>query len=293
METIAAALAAHLATKQTTIATAIRMVRPDAAIYGFTSHDVSVTIDGVFYDAVPGFDPSTIVNATGAAAGTAELTALHDEEVFTTVEILEGRWKNAAYETFRYNWASPADGIFNRQCGTLGEVTIKQNTVVVELRGLRQYFQQYVGSASSKNCRYRLGSTDKNNGGLCMVDLSAGYTTGTYTLDIVASNQDFTATALSGGLPDDFFGEGILHWLTGNNAGLEVKLRNSFATGRFYTDMPMLSNVEIGDTFYAIAGCRKRPDEDCNIKFSNIINFGGERHRPDIDALTKPPPSSV
>lgn len=41
--------------------------------------------------------------------------------------------------------------------GVMGEVTIKRNEVVVELRDLRQYLQQPLGSITSKTCRYRFG----------------------------------------------------------------------------------------------------------------------------------------
>jgi len=38
-----------------------------------------------------------------------------------------------------------------------------------------------------------------------------------------------------------------------------------------------------------VAGCRKRLDEDCRLKFDNVLNFQGEPHRPTVDAITETP----
>lgn len=287
MKTIPAALAAHYATRETTIATALKITRADAAVYGFTSHDVDAVIDGVTYSANPGLDASQIVTAAGGQVGNLELRTLHDGTTFTTAEILGGLWRNADFLIFRYNWASLSDGIDTLLAGTLGEVEIKQNMLVVELRDLRQYLQQPVGSASSKTCRYRLGSTDKNAGGLCLKDVSGAPFTVTGTLTSVTSNQVFRDSARAEAA--DYFGEGILTWTGGDNDGLSAKVRDYAANGTFTLALPMLVTVQVGDTYSVVAGCRKRLAEDCIAKFANVLNFGGEPHRPWLDDLTQSP----
>src|SRR3990167_2813415 len=192
MKDFAAALDAHYALDATTLATALKVTRTDGTVYGFTDHDSDSVVSGVTYSADPGLAVSDIVIAANAAVGNLELSTLHDGTVFTTADVLGGVWRNAAFEIFRYNWASPADGVDTLLAGTIGEVEIRQNMVVAELRDLRQYFQQPIGAVSSKLCRYRLGSTDENAGGLCMVvlDGSPGYvSTGSVTQR--TSNQVF------------------------------------------------------------------------------------------------------
>ncbi len=47
-----------------------------------------------------------------------------------------------------------------------------------------------------------------------------------------------------------------------------------------------MEDIQVGDTFDVIAGCRKRLTEDCKVKFNNVLNFQGEPHLPGIDRLT-------
>lgn len=291
MKTLPAALAAHVATRATSLATALKITRTDGQVYGFTSHDRDALISGVTYSANPGLDVSDIVIAANLAVGNLELTTLHDGTVFSTAEILGGVWRNAAFVIFRYNWASLGDGIDTLLTGTLGELQLKQNSVVAELRDLRQYLQQAVGSASSKTCRYRLGSTDKNNGGLCLKVINVAPFTMPFTVTGVTSSQVFRDSARTEAA--DWFGAGEILWLTGNNAGISAKVKTYAADGTFTLVLPMLSAVQIGDTGTAIAGCRKRLEEDCRDKFNIVVNFGGEPHRQGIDSITESPAANV
>lgn len=283
MKNLPAALAAHIATRNTTLAVAIRITRTDGEVFAFTSHDIDDTISSVLYSSSPGLSVSDIVIAANAAVGNLELTTLHDGTVFTTAAVLGGVWRNAAFTIFRYNWASISDGIDTLLSGTIGEVELKKDMVVAELRDLRQYLQQPVGSVSSKTCRYRLGSTDKNDGGLCMKDLTAFTVTGTLTG--VTSNQVFRDSSRAEAA--DYFAEGEITFTSGANDGISAKIKSYDADGTFTLSLPLLATVAIGNTYSAIAGCRKRLEEDCRDKFDNVLNFGGEPHRKGLNDLTQ------
>lgn len=287
MKVLPAALATHIATRSMRLATALKITRTDGQIFGFTSHDVDATISGVLYKANPGLAPTDIVIAANLSVGNLELRTLHDGTIFTTAAVLGGLWRNAAFTIFRYRWDSLSDGIDTLMAGTLGEAEIRKNEIVVELRDLRQYLQQAVGSASSKNCRYRLGSTDKNNGGLCRKDISAAPFTMPFTVTSVTSTQVFRDSARAEA--DDYFGDGEIEWLTGNNTGIRSKVKTYAANGTFTLALPMRGSIQVGDTGTAIVGCRKRLDEDCIVKFDNVINFGGEPHRQGINSVTSAP----
>lgn len=278
MKTLPAGLAAHVATRDLTMATALKITRADAQVFGFTTHDVNDVVGGVTYNANPGLEVTDIVIAANAAVGNLELTTLHDGTVFTTAEILGGVWRNAAFTIFRYNWASLAGGIDTLLVGTLGEVSLRQNTVVAELRDLRQYLQQALGDASSKTCRARLGDAR------CAKDLTAFTYTGTLTA--VTSKQVFRDA--SRGEAVNWFDEGEITWTGGANDGLSAKVKSYAANGTFTLALPMFGAVAIGDTYSAVAGCRKRLEEDCRDKFSNVLNFVGEPHRKGVNNLTAP-----
>lgn len=275
---------------------AMRITRTDGEVLGFTDQQVDAPIGGVTYDASQGLDVSGIVIAANAAVGNLELTTFHDETLFTTAEILGGVWENAAFLIFKYDTTNLASAVEPVLAGTLGNVRIRKNTVVAELHDLRRYLQQAVGIVSSKTCRYRLGSSDANNGGLCMINLdgSPSYRVN-ITLTAVTNNGVFRASALA--VADDWFGEGEIEWLTGNNAGLRAKVksfeRGSPKVNEFTLALPMFSTVSVGDTAIATPGCRKRFAEDCVAKFGNGPNFGGEPFRKGVNNLTAPPTVDV
>ena len=283
MKTFDAPLEAHYATRETTLAYGMKVTRTDGVILAVTSHDINDPIDGITYLANPGLNITDIV----IAVGNLDLKTLHDQSVFTTVDIFNGVWTNAAFIIFRYNWASISDGIDALLTGTLGELEVKQTEVVSELRDIRQYMQQDLSVLSSKTCRARLGDSK------CRVVLGGSPPAFTYTGTItsVTSNQvfrDSSRTEIA-----TWFDEGEFFFNTGINAGVRMKVKSYEANGTFTLALPLFGTVAIGNTYTAIAGCRKRLEEDCLAKFNNVLNFQGEPHRRGINNLTSAPDVSV
>lgn len=274
--TLPAALADHYAGGTNHPADVLKIVRKDGAVYAFTSAvDDTPPIGGQVYSAANGLDISSIEIAAGLAVDNLELTTLDDGSTFSRVDVLSGRWRNAAFMIGRYNWAAPADGIEVRLVGTIGNVQLMRGHIVAELRGLQQALQQPIGSVTSKTCRARLGDS------MCTKSLTAFTFTGSVTS--VASNQAFTDSTKAQAA--DYFAEGILTWTSGPNSGLAVKVKG-FTGGAFTLSLPMISAIANGHTFSVVAGCQKRL-ADCSGKFNNVLNFQGEPHLPGIDALTK------
>ncbi len=295
MKDIPAALLAHYALGTTTVAHAIRIEREDEVIYRMTTHDrndvisgVSATVNGT-YLSDPGFVASAVSIAVGCDVGNLELKTLHDGTMFTMADLLGETWRNAAVLIFRYNYKSYSDGVDVVFTGTFGELELRRNMVVAEVHDLRRYLNHPVGDTSSKTCRYRLGSTDMNNGGKCMKDISSAPFTMPFTVTNVTSNQVFRDSARAEA--DDWFGQGEVIWLTGNNAGVHSKVKSytggGGSNGTFTLDKSVWLDIQVGDTGTAIVGCRKRRAEDCRDKFDNVENFGGEPDRKGTDSVTK------
>jgi uncharacterized phage protein (TIGR02218 family) len=282
VKTPPAGIAAQYASGTPTLAAALKIARTDNQVFGFTSADADALIGGVLYKASPGLDLTNVQTSAGLAVDNLELTTLDDGTLFTKADVLDGIWRNAAFTLFRYNWANLADGIDTLLTGTLGDGDLRRSTIVFELRGLQQYLQQPVGDVSSPTCRARLGDAR------CTKDLTAFRFTGTVT---AAGQQTFTASAMA--QATDYFTDGQIDWLTGANAGRSRRVKTHVSGGVFTLALPMLLTVAVGDTFRATAGCTKRPVEDCGAKFSNILNFQGEPHRPTLNDLTKPAEPSV
>lgn len=201
MRTIPIALANHQALPSTTMATAIRITRRDGEVYAFTGGSDDVTIDGVLYGTAQGLRVSSLETTSGLGVDNLELTTLNDGSVFTKFDIRAGVWKNAEFEIFDYNWASPSDGIDSVFGGTFGEIEVRGAQVVVELRGLQQHFQQVIAKTVSPLCRARLGDAQ------CTVYLEPF--TGFGEITTVTSRQVFRSNSRSY-YPDPFFASNVL-----------------------------------------------------------------------------------
>lgn len=290
-KTIPIALASNFASGAATPAYALRVTRKDAEVFGFTSARRSVEIGGVMYDAAQGLDASAIVASAGLDTDNLELTTLDDGTLFTHADVVGGVWQGAAFLIFKYNWAAPTDGTEAVMAGTFGNVGLKQGAVVVELRGLQQYLQQPVGNITSKTCRARFADYPRPNGNN-RCGLNPATWTYAHTVGAVTSRREFAIVRTGDALADNWLTEGLLTFTGGPNAGHVAKVR-SHTSGVVVlaTDLPYLP--VLGDTFNALAGCRKRLDEDCAGKFSNERRFQGEPHRPSIDTLTSAPEPSA
>lgn len=286
-KTIPIVLASNFSSGAPTPAYALRVTRTDGQVFGFTSARRSETISGVLYDSTQGLDASAIVTAAGLETDNLELTTLDDGTLFTHADVIGGIWQGAAFLVFRYNWASPTDGIEPVLAGTFGNVKLREGQIVVELRGLQQYLQQPVGNVTSKTCRARFADYPRANGNN-RCGLAAATWTVAHTVGVVTSRRQFAITRVSGAaLADDWYGEGLLTFTSGPNAGVIAKVRSHVAgVVTLATDLPYLPVT--GNAFDALAGCRKRLDEDCATKFANDRRFQGEPHRPSLDALTSP-----
>lgn len=267
----------------------LRLVRRDGTIVGLTSAARNVTIAGVLYQALGGLMASSVIQRSGLAVDNLEMSTLNDGSIFVPNDVYAGRWKNAKFLYSKYNYASPTDGIDPIFGGSMGNARIEQGMVIADLRGVQQFLQQQtISVVTSKACRAELGD-DK-----CRIDLTP------YTVAAVPvtarGQQTFTASSL--GQASDYFGNGELLWTSGDNIGLNARVK-SFAGGVVTLMLPMFFTVQNADQFTIIAGCRKRHDRDirtnpsgvsdCVDKFDNIHNFQGEPHLPGLDVITKSP----
>lgn len=295
MKVIPIALQSAYDSGSTTLALGLFLIRRDGELFAFTSHDKSIVLDvsawandsnatAVEFDSRQGLDASNFVTSAGLDVGNAELTTLDDGTLFNRDDIFNGLWVNAQFWIFRYDYTNAADttDVEVLMRGTTGETGVNQNTIVVELRDLAQKLQQPIGIVTQKTCRARLGDSK------CTVDL--GPFTHSLTVTGVTSKRLFTCAGA--GQAADYFTEGIVTWITGNNTGVEVKV-SYFASGVFTLVVPMWLDIQVGDTLSAVAGCQKRLSEDCITKFDNVLNFQGEPHVPVTDELTASPNPNV
>ena len=119
---IPAGLLSNYHSDSPTVAWAIKITRTDDAVYGWTSADRDATIDAVIYESAPGLSVASFASSAGLAVDNSELTVLADDTIITRADILAGRWNNAAYLLFKYDWTDVSAGEEVISAGFLGEL---------------------------------------------------------------------------------------------------------------------------------------------------------------------------
>ena len=270
---IAPGLGAHLAQDVTSLAILWRIARRDGVIFGFTSHDRDIAVDGVVYRAVPSFLPSAFVSTAAFEAGDIELSGMLTSSAVTEADLAAGRFDFARLSVSLLNWEMPGDGEISLATGTLGAVRWEDGAFRAELHTDSARFDQVVTESYSPECRADFG--DRR----CRVNLAKYRVTARVTG--VTDRSEFSAAGLISAL--NWYAYGRLRWLTGANAGGGGEVFSS-GGGDVRLREPMRAAIAPGDLFTLTAGCDRR-FFTCIGKFGNGANFRGEPHVPGLDAM--------
>ncbi len=289
MRTTSVALAAHIASNATTMAVCWKVTRTDAHVFGFTSHDSDLAIDGVTYVATHGIGRSALEAATKLQATNLEIIGFLDTAAITEEDLRAGMWDHAEVRVFEVNRADLSMGVLKQLRGWLGEVTVEGGGYKAELRGLADALNKSVGEVVGPACTAILGDAR------CTVDLT-DYTTSGEVTSVVDTHRKFDTdlasatvrlTPTSTGVPPaGYFDAGLLTWATGANAGRRMEVKTSAADGRLELQLQMAAAIAPGDTFTVKAGCLKAR-EVCVTKFGNIVNFRGFPDLPGVDKIMR------
>lgn len=272
---IPAALSSQVTGEQSTLATCWKAQRTDGTVLGFTNHDTDLTVDGVVYHARSGYTPTQLQWQHTMAVANMELTGLFDSSYITDADIRAGKWDYAQIWIFLVDWTDTSKGVIKQIRGWFGEVRTGRGIFVAELRGLLQALQQSIGRIVAPACDVDLGSSR------CGVDLTPY--TAVVSVTSVTSRLIFACTTLNG-QADGWFDRGKVTFTSGANAGVSMEVKEFTQSGGVLKmQLPFPYDIQVGDTFSIIPGCKKRFQEDCIAKFSNGANFQGFPDVPGID----------
>lgn len=277
MKLLPTGLQAHLDSGATTMCYCWRITRKDAVVQGFTEHDADLTFDGTTFEAEAGFTSSMVQQALGLSVDNMEVVSAFDSAHITETDLIAGVYDDAGVEVFWVNWQDTSQRIIV-MVGNLGEVTQTGIQFTAELRSLTHRLNQKIGRVYQRTCDAIFADT--------ACGLNAATFTATGTVSAITSLGAFQATGLA--QDADYYSRGVLVWLTGNNAGANVDVRTHTKTGvtsGFDLWTPAVAEIQIGDTFDVIAGC-KQTLAICRDKFNNVPNFQGFPHMPGKDIIT-------
>lgn len=268
-------LKAEMAGALSKLATCMRVERTDGNVYGFTTYDKKLTIDGLDYEPAATFNPTDVASANNMDVDNLSVEGFLSSEAITEDELRAGRWDYALFRIFQVNWNDLTMGDKKMRAGHFGEVQVHRQSFVVELLGLMDAYTTSIIEITSPGCRASLGDAR------CKVNL-AGSPSFTVTGTIDTADTDFfTLHAADRTEADGYFDEGriTLHYATGD-LSYEVK---AYIVGTWITKTPFAYDAT-GVTYTMTKGCNRTLDT-CRDVFNNVVNFRGEPWLRGPDAL--------
>lgn len=275
-KSIASGLLTHYQLPSTTLATLWKVTRQDGQVFGFTDHDKQIPYLGLVYEARTGIDPSQVSISAALNVDNLDLKGYFDSEAITQADLEAGLWDGAEIQILRINWANVANGAESLFTGEVGEFSSRSGLYVAEARSLSDKVNKVVTRLFLPGCPYTLGDAN------CTFNLASVTVTGTVTA--VTDRREFTTSVVAA---DDEYSWGVLTWTAGDNIDRSMEVKQYGSSGAVVLQLPMASEVQVGDTFTISPGCRKTREE-CRDRFNNIINFGGFPDIPGLDEMIRP-----
>ncbi|MFN4156068.1 MAG: DUF2163 domain-containing protein [Paracoccaceae bacterium] len=280
------ALKQHLKAGSTTVCRAWLVRRKDGVALGFTDHDCDLTIEGVLFAARSGLTAGALEKTNGMAVDNTEvLGALSDASVRED-DILAGRYDCAEVTTYLVNWAdvSQRSVLFR---GTFGEMTRRDGSFRVELRGLTEALNAPTGRVYHAECSAVLGDAR------CKVDLTAPAISVEIPAQTVVEGRVLQFPTFSG-FAKGWFTDGQAVIQSGVAKGQSGRIKSDTTTGALRVIELWQTfglRPEANDLIRLVAGCDKR-GSTCRQKFENFLNFRGFPHIPGEDWLRSSPNNS-
>ncbi len=157
--------------------------------------------------------------------------------------------------------------------GWIGDIKISNNKFVASINSLSSKTNNLIGKCYSPSCRAEFADQ------YCKIN-KENYSFSGEVTDL-AENYAFIDSSRTE--PDDYFTQGILEFISGDNQGKKYNIF-MFQEGNLTIDSVIKQTIKIGDKYKITAGCNKSL-HSCINKFSNAINFRGEPFIPNRHKL--------
>jgi uncharacterized phage protein (TIGR02218 family) len=285
MKTLPGALATAYQQPATRLTVLVKLTRRDGAVYGFTSHDKPLRYNGLLYlsgTTAPAL--STMQRSTGFEPSNADVDGVFNDSV-TASDVEAELWSGAIVDVYRADWSDISKGAELLAHGELGEITHDGRAYKVEMMGRAHKLGRVITRAYLPTCHWDLGDSR------CGVDIEALAVNG--TVSAVTDNRNFEANDILSA--SQYHTYGRITWLTGENEGREMEVKEQLVGGDFELLIGMRREIALGDTLRAYPGCNKLLKTgvaeylgDCKVKFNNVVNFGGFPEIPGIDKILRP-----
>lgn len=259
---IPSGLKAHYESEAVTVTLIMRMRTRTGHVYGFTDLDAGLRYDPSVYDPGNtgddwgdiehaalngGFAMSRLDGAANLSVDNAEMTILPGDASITPQQLTAGFLDAADVRIYRVNYMDLSMGHECIAVGKLGQTEVSENYGTLEFLSLTSQLKQPEAELQTITCRHIFGGPG----------CPKAYTWVEGVVDAVDSEEPHRIFADSTLTPaNDLYVPGVVEWLTGDNAGLQMDVEQNTA-GTFALMLPMGYRVQIGDTFRVRQDCTK------------------------------------
>jgi uncharacterized phage protein (TIGR02218 family) len=269
--------------------------RSDGVFRYITDHDRSIVKEGITYSPVSGFQVTTRETESGNTV--LEAQGVMDDSVFKYADFVDQVYEEAKVTELTLDWKYPWRKIIRTKVFWFGTTSFDSETWTGNFEGISRFLFRVKGRRVSTLCQLELFSTGDFMCNASRTGKEYGTDTGSGCgISSVVDRNTFTMTSGSGSpamvpaLGENRFVDGVITWLTGENADAGVLSivqanddpggGNSNYTFDLYTPTPY--DIADTDQFSIEWGCKHTID-DCGENFNNAENHGGEAHTPGPD----------
>jgi hypothetical protein len=153
----------HLDGHVTTTTRCLKIKRTDGEIFAFTQLDADLDIDlgdgdgEITYKSTEPVEVSAFSHVAGLRPDNFSISGALSEDYIDPADLRAGLFNSASYTLFECNWSDLTQDPLILGAGTLGEVSIRDNSFSVEMRPLADALNQRIGELVSPICRADLG----------------------------------------------------------------------------------------------------------------------------------------
>ena len=255
------------------MATYWRLSRRDGVTLGFTTHDGDLWFENVLHRSAPGMVPASIRRSSGFEVDSAEVQGALSHEAISQVDLAAGRYDGASVVIGLVDWQSlERKAIYG---GTIGSVSQEAGDFTAELQSRKADLQRDPVPRTSPSCR------------AAFCGLGCGLSAARFTHEAVLIEQlgDGNAVSMACGVAPAALVGGMLRWLDGHYAGLEMGIV-AVESDALILDSPIDVALPVGLRALVQEGC-DHTLATCSNRFANAVNFQGEPFLPGNDMIVR------
>jgi uncharacterized phage protein (TIGR02218 family) len=256
----------------------LKITRQDGSVVRITDADFDIFDGTDMWRSDIGFTASALLIGVNLnqVQGFSLTIGLLDDGI-TKADLKARRYDAAEVLYYMCDFKQPTDSKFLLFKGHMGRSTITDvDKAVIEVVPFTNDDAKFADQVYSQTCRHSLGDAG------CAFPLESFRVD--FTVEEVTGRSAFVLDTFgpsAAGRPDlDYFAQGQLKWLTGNNAEWECDvLRSNTPALSMILFFPTPTAIQVGDTGKLYPGCNRQAST-CASKFDNILNFDGEPFAP-------------